>query len=73
MNIKRIIIILVFVLLLIDSMFSRSNMGLEQSRARFWKSSYEELWAFAKMVEIPVRQIEPNNPLRVIQPQGRSE
>ena len=54
---KRIIIAMLFVLLLLKSMFAGMNERLERDRALYWESEYKRLWAFCKMTEIPVRNL----------------
>ena len=56
---KDIIYFTIIALLLIKAMFAAEHESLERSRAQYWKAEYERLWAFASMVEIPVRNLIP--------------
>ena len=56
---KNIIIATIIALCLIRTMFAIENANLERCRAQYWKSEYDRLWAFASMVEIPVRNLIP--------------
>ena len=56
---KNIAIAVLMAICLITTMFAMEKASLERHRAKYWKAEYDRLWHFAKMVEIPVRNLIP--------------